>query len=238
MQFLADLNGATVFLTGLSVVLAAVFLRALWGSYSHRWPHESAGVLALLLGVAGFCFVSAYDAYCPDADQPHIGRTGPMTPFKRYFYDAGGRHSSRRTGLLVCVGPCNGDVPLMEFDEQIMNTLAGGFVSHPLTVTYLGRKEPADMGNGMAITAHPVVEIDDADTQERIFYIDTTRHWPRVFVLLTDALVCFSTFGLCIRRMGSDAQEDDEGSSRSVRDGSAVNDLTSLGLESHGRDKG
>jgi hypothetical protein len=72
--------------------------------------------------------------------------------------------------------------------------------SAPFTVTYLGRMEQADLRNGYQITAHPVVEIDETNTGERIFYVDTTRHWPRVIVLLADSLLCISTFIFCLTR--------------------------------------
>jgi hypothetical protein len=230
MRFLSDLDGLTIFLTGISVVLVLVFLGLLWGSYGNRWPKENAGMLGLLLAVAIFCSVVAHTAYCPDADQPHIQRTGLITPFKSYAYSVG-RHSTR-TGILECVGPCGHDVPLMEFDALIMARLARRELSSGLTVTYLGRKELANIGSGYSITAHPVVEIDDASTSDRIFYIDTTRHWSRMIVLLTDALVCILTFVFCLVRVESASAEEDGSSFQSDRVHPMPDELTGLGWAS------
>jgi hypothetical protein len=239
MHFLSDLNGTTVLLTGLSILFVCVFLRLLWGTYGNRWPKDDVWVLGLLLGVAFLCFLNVRDAYCPDADQPHIQRSGAINRFKPYTYAVpSGRHSTvTRTGLLVCVGPYDHDVPLMEFDAAIMASVAHRDFPGGVTVTYLGRKEPADVGNEYAITAHPVVEIDDAATGARIFYIDTTRHWPRVIMLVADGLVCVLVFILCLARTRSGTAEDDGTNSGSEGDQSVPSDLTGLGLEGEGRDK-
>jgi hypothetical protein len=206
MQFLYDLDGLTVLLTGLSVALVFVILALLWVSYGGRWPKDG-GVLGLLLLVVLFSSIHAYKAYCPDADQPHIRKTGPVNPFKPYRYSTG-RHS-HGDGILECVGPCGKGVPLMEFNERATALVASRDASAPLTVTYLGRMENADIRNGYQITAHPVVEIEETTTGERIFYVDTTRHWPRVIVLLGDGLLCISTFVFCLMRVESGTPEDD-----------------------------
>jgi hypothetical protein len=205
MQFLGDLDGITVLMTGVSVALVFVILALLWVSYDGRWPKDG-GVLGLLLLVVLFGSIHAYTAYCPDADQPHIRKTGTLTPFKRYRYPIG-RHSHGE-GILECVGPCGKGVPLMEFNQHATALVAGRDPSAPLTVTYLGRKEMADIWNGYVIAAHPVVEIDETTTGERIFYVDTTRHWPRVMVLLMDGLLCISTFVFCLMRLESGSSED------------------------------
>jgi len=237
MQFLGDLDGLTLLLTGLSVLLVVGFLSLLWVSYGNRWPKESGGLLALLLLAALFSFLHAYEAYCPDADQPHIQRTAPITFYGAYTYRVG--KSGTRWGNLVCVGPCGQGVPLMEFDAHITARLALRDASRSLTVTYLGRKEAANIGNGYTMAAHPVVEIKDLATGERIFYVDTTRHWPRVIVLLADALIVLVTFWMCIRGTGTDpgSDEDDGSSVESGRVYSMPSELTDLGLGSEDRNR-
>jgi hypothetical protein len=153
-----------------------------------------------------FCFVHAYTAYCPDADQPHIRRTGPVHMFKPYRYPEGKHYD---LGILECVGPCGKGVPLMEFNERATAAVVDRDPAAPLTVTYLGRMEQADLQNGYQITAHPAVEIDDAATGERIFYVDTTRHWPRVMCLLADGLICIVTFIFCLTHLESGSTQDD-----------------------------
>jgi hypothetical protein len=240
MQFLADLNAPTVLLTGLSALLVCVFLGLLWGSYGGRWPKESGRVLGFLLGVALICFLNAHDAYGPDADEPHIQRTGAINLFKPYTYSSGGRHSTTRHGLLMCVGPCDRNVPLMKFDAIVMASVSHRDLSSGYAVTYLGRKEQASIGNGYSITAHPVVEIDDTATGDRIFYIDTTRHWPRMILLAADALACIFTFVFCLIRSGSGTDVDDEGggaSFQSDRVHPMPDELTGLGLGVEDREK-
>jgi hypothetical protein len=235
MQFLGDLDGLTVILSGLSVILASVILGLLWGSYGGRWPKTGSRVLGLLLGVALLNCFPAYDAFCPDADQPHIRRTGALNPFKPYRYRVG-KHSYN-VGILECIGPCGKGVPLMEFNASITALVGTRDSSAPLTVTYLGRKDWADIWNGYRFTAHPVVEIDDFPTGERMFYVDTTRHWPRVIVLLADCLICILTSAFCLMRI--DSGSDDEGglNARSDRTSSATDELTGLGLDSEDRGK-
>jgi hypothetical protein len=173
MQFLGDLDGLTIMLTGFSVLFVPVCLGLLWSVYGGRWPKNSAIAPAFLVFVAIFSLMRAYRAYCPDADQPHIHKTGAVNPFKTYKYSTG-KHSHHE-GILECVGPCGQGVPLMEFNEHATALVAGRDPSVPLTVTYLGRKEQADIWNGYRIMVHPVVEIDDAATGERIFL---RRHNP------------------------------------------------------------
>jgi hypothetical protein len=212
MQFLYDLDGLTVLMTGLSIALVGIILALLWVSYEGKWP-EDGGVIGVLLLLPIFCLIHAYTAYCPDADQPHIRRTGQVTPFKPYRYRTGRR--SYHDGILECIGPCGKGVPLMEFDEHATALVADGDPSAPFTVIYLGRMEEADLRNGYQITAHPVVEIDETNTGERIFYVDTTRHWPRVIVLLADSLLCISTFIFCLMRSESDTAEKGSSSDES-----------------------
>lgn len=235
MQFLYDLDGLTVLLTGLSIALVCIILALLWISYEGRWPKESGGVLGLLLLLTGFCSVHAYTAYCPDADQPHIRRTGTLNPFKAYKYPTG--KNSHGEGILECVGPCGKGVPLMEFDQSLTWNVARKYASAPLTVTYLGRMEQADIWNGYRITAHPVVQIDDSATGERIFYVDTTRHWPRVIVLLADGLICILTLIFCFTRIESGTAGDDGSKFQSDRSHLMPDDLTGLGLDGEGQTK-
>ena len=212
MQFLTDLDGLTVLLTGLSLGLVTMILALLWVSYGGRWPKDGA-VLGLLLMPAFFSVLHAYEAYCPDADQPHIRRTGIVNAFKPYRYPTG-RHS-HGYGILECVGPCGKGVPLMEFNEHATALVKGRDPSLPLAVTYLGRMEGADLDNSYQITAHPVVEIDDAATRERIFFVDTTRHWPRVICLLADTLIYMLTIGFCLTHLESGTSESDSSSDQS-----------------------
>jgi hypothetical protein len=235
MQFLGDLDGLTFLWTALCVLLAGLFLALLWVSYGNKWPSANARVLGLLLAVGVFGFVFAYNAYCPDADQPHIQRAGLITVYEPYTYTVG--KGSTRSGLLVCVGPCGQGVPLMEFNQKVIASLKQRGYSIPLAVTYLGRRDDANIAHGFTIAAHPVVEIDDPATAERIFYIDTTRHWPRAIVLLFDALISLTTFGICIRTTGASAgsDEEEESSSQSDQDRSTSNELTGLGLGAEDR---
>jgi hypothetical protein len=191
-------------------------------------------VLGILLLVPVICSIIAYNAYCPDADQPHIRKTGTLTPFKAYKYPIG--KNSHGEGILECVGPCGKGVPLMEFDQGLTWNVARIYGSLLLTVTYLGRMEQADIWNGYRITAHPVVEIDDAAGQ-RIFYVDTTRHWPRVIVLLADGLICVLAFVFCMTRVESSSAEDGSSIVQSDRTHPMPDELTGLGLESEDRDK-
>ncbi|MGD0734902.1 MAG: hypothetical protein ABR976_07130 [Terracidiphilus sp.] len=238
MQFFNDLDGLTVILAGVSILLACAFLGLLWGSYGGRWPKDNARVLGVLLAAAFFCFLRIPDAYCPDADQPHIKLTGPITPLKNYNYRvSSGRRSVTRRGLLVCIGPYSAQIPLMEFNVGAMGSIGGRDLSRDYTVIYLGRKEQADLGNGYAITAHPAVEVDDAASGERIFYIDTRRHWPRIIVLATGGLICLLTAVICLKRSGSDSAGDDASGSQDEGNDSSGNDLTGLGLEGEGQNK-
>jgi hypothetical protein len=212
MHFLSDLDGPTVLLTGLSFALASLVLALLWVSYGGRWA-GGGGILGLLLLPVFFSVPLAYEAYCPDADQPHIRRTGSVNAFKPYRYPTG-RHS-HAYGILECVGPCGKGVPLMEFNEQATALVNGKDSSLPLTVTYLGRIEQADLDNNYQITAHPVVEIDDTASGERIFYVDTTRHWPRVIFLLADVLICVATAAYCLTHVESNPSKSDSSSDQS-----------------------
>jgi len=235
MQFLSDLDGLTIFLTGMSIVFVIAFLVLMWNSYGGRWPKESVGVPVILVAITVFCSVHAYTAYCPDADQPHIRKTGTLNPFRTYRYRVG-KHSYR-TGILECVGPCGKGVPLMEFNQYATALVAGRNPSAPLTVTYLARKEWADVWNGYRFTAHPVVEIDDSATGERILYVDTTRHWPRVLFLLADDAICILTFAFCMTRIESGNAENDDSSDQPERIDPSPDQLTDLGLGGDTRDK-
>jgi hypothetical protein len=207
VQILADLNMVAFLFTIGAVAVAAIFFSLLWFSYGGKWQAESAGILVLPLLLAVFSLIQAYDAYSPDADQPHIQKTGPLVPFKNYRYSKG---RSSRTGLLACVAACGTNVPLMELDEPISDTLADTDKSKAWTVTYLGRKQWASTGDGYRYTAHPVVEIRDPSTNTQLFYIDTTRHWPRAIVLLFDALLCAAVVIVCVARTEKGAPSSDD----------------------------
>jgi len=205
MQFLGDLDGLTIFMIVAAVVLAVAALAMLRVAFEGKWQPEGNTVLALLMFAAIFSFIHAYKAYCPDADQPHIRLTGPLSPYKIYRYSVGRR--SYRLGMLECVDPCNTTVPLLEFNREAVQLIVGREPSARYTVTYLGRKENANLQNGYSITAHPVVEIQDP-SGDRIFYIDTTRHWPRTITLLAGGSMCIATVVLCL--MSWKPNTDDE----------------------------
>ena len=103
----------------------------------------------------------------------------------------------------------------MEFDERATAAVVDRDPSAPLTVTYLGRMEEADLQNGFQITAHPAVEIADTTTGERLFYVDTTRHWPRTIMLLADSLICIVTFVYCLKRVETGPSQADSSSDES-----------------------
>ena len=211
MQFLYDLDVLTVLLTGLTLALVSGILALLWISYEGRWPKDG-GVIVVLLFLVPFSLIHAYKSYCPDADQPHIRRTGPVHMFKPYRYPEGKHYD---LGILECVGPCGKGIPFMEFDERATAAVVDRDPSAPLTVTYLGRMEEADLQNGFQITAHPAVEIDDSVTGERLFYVDTTRHWPRTIMLLADSLICIVTFVYCLKRVETGPSQADSSSDES-----------------------
>jgi len=238
MQFFADLNGLVVFYTLFNIAIAVAFLVSLRSSYNHNWPRENGRALGVLLTAAAFPLFFVYDAYCPDADQPHIRVTGPAIPIKAYSYSTGGRHSVLRHGLLVCIGSYSPNAPALEFDRELTYLLKARIHDQPVTVVYLGRREQANIGSGYAMSSHPVVEIDDPLTGEQLYYIDTTRHWPRVIVLVADALIGLVTFLICIRSVGSKSEsdkDDDQGSEADAVD-SNPDSLLELGLGNHGKD--
>jgi hypothetical protein len=162
---------------------------------------EDGFVIGILIFIMSFGSLRAYDSYCPDADQPHLRATGPVNQLKPYRY-LEMRHWE--TGILGCVGPYGKGVPLMRFDERATALVANILPSVPLNVTYLARLERADTSDGQRFQAHPVVEVDDAATGDRIFYLDTTRHWPRVIILLGNIFICLLAFAFCLMRRESE----------------------------------
>jgi hypothetical protein len=230
MQFLADLDGFTIFLSVVNVLIAAVFLGLLWKSYDNRWPDENGRVLGFPLAIAAMALFFAYQAYCPDADQPHIHLSGQVIPFKTYTYQT---RRARHTGILACIGACGRGVPVIEFDEGTSYLLTYRVHAQPVSVVYLARLEEANIGNGYVMRVHPVVEASNLATGEQLFYRDTARHWPRVFVLVGDALIGLVTFGICIRTTGAKPRHDDgeeDAASSAVEEDSSPGQLTDLGL--------
>ena len=74
---------------------------------------------------------------------------------------------------------------MLELSETAYWRLKEANSQNPMRIVYLGGAEHAHVGNGIFVVARRVVEIDDDLTGEQIFYVDTQRHWPRVFLLLT-----------------------------------------------------
>jgi len=219
---------AVLFTVG-AVAIASILFSLLWFSYGGKWQADSGGILALPLLLAVFASIQAYTAYCPDADQPHIQRTGPFVPFKNY------RYTTRRAshiGLLACINACGTNVPLMELDEPMLYTLGDMDKTKSWTVTYLGRKDWESTGTGNRYTAHQVVEIRDPSTNSQLFYIDTTRHWPRVVLLLFDALLCAAVVVVCVARTenGSGSSDDESGDSQPKEKSSGDDGFNAVGL--------
>lgn len=214
MAFLADLGGLTIFYTIVVVFLVSLYLTALYRSYGGKWPTGNGLALAILAALAFICGHNAWQAYCPDADQPHIRVTGPIVPFKEYTYSS---HRARYKGILACIGPCGQNVPLLAFDEPATKKLSTMVQFQPLTVVYLARKQDAEIGGALMMRAHPVVEMDASDTGKQIFYIDTTRHRSRAIVLGFDSSLATLTILTCLLSAGVKAgsKEDDDGSPES-----------------------
>ncbi|MGB8259380.1 MAG: hypothetical protein WCE75_03470 [Terracidiphilus sp.] len=228
MNMLADLNAMTVTLTVLGLVLSLLSLGLTWRDYKNGWPIKMRGKGMLLIYLSACCLFFAWDAYCPDASQPHIRLTGAIRFVRQYTIH---ERRSSRTGFLGCIGDCGKAAPLLEFDPERMSGFSRAALARPLTVVYLGRQEGADVGE-YQISAHPVVEIDDAASGEQLFYIDTTRHWPRVILLLASTLLCWLTLWLCSRMARTNPDPEDEESESRASDHThpMPDELTALGL--------
>lgn len=185
MTFFADLNCFTITVT---VIITAMSVAVLWYTASNS-PTKFGGVYGALLGAALACIPMAHDAYCPDADQPHIRAIGWMFPVHSYTYHSG---KSTYDGLIACMDVCTPDTPRLALNHRAMHLLQSGPGAY--SVVYLGRTEEANIGNGQVMIAHPVVQIYDVRTGDRLAYTDTRRHWPRVIVYLSNALIAIATF--------------------------------------------
>jgi len=208
VQFLSDLNSEAIVLTVLSVVINLLVLGYTWSNFRDGSPITISRVYGLPLGLAAVCIFLAYEAYCPDADQPHVHLTGQVVRQQSYTYSSG---KSTYIGTLVCMDSCTQDRPLLEFRSVVRKQLAQIEALPQVTVVYLGRTERADVVDGGKVTAHPVVEVDDAAGGTQFFYEDTTRHWPRVWVLMGDIALGCGTFALCLLMANKKRDSGDSG---------------------------
>lgn len=233
MHFLADLDGLTQTLTVVTILLNLLLVGIAWSKYINGEP-RNLRYFVFGLSLSLFCIAQVRDAYCPDADQPHLRVTGGMTYLSSYTYHA---NKSRYTGAIVCVKDCSGNAPQMELSEIASRVLHGKQANDQLTVVYLKRVENPNTGNGTIMISHPVVEIDDPATGQQIYYKDTTRHWPRVIVLLANAMFGVLSFLLILwmGRQQSTTGESDSGDASSDDSQPIPNDLTGLGLRKSDR---
>ncbi len=224
MKFASDLDGLTLATSAVVVLANLLGLGLTWRAWKEKRPIKFNRAFGIPLGLSLYCFPLAYDAYCPDADQPHIRYSGPVYPISRYTYHAG---KSSHEGIICWIGAGSGTGTYLEFDEHAVTRVSRAHALGPLSVVYLGRAELAQVKTGSSPAAHPVVEIDDSVDGRRLFYRDTTRHWPRVIVLLTDALLGILSLVLCLRMCGASTAQDDSVSELTT---DSENELTGLGL--------
>lgn len=229
MNFLDDLDSLTIALTVGTILLNLIYLFFMWRAREDGSPVKLGRQFGIPIALLVFCLFAAYDAYCPDADQPHIRIAGPVTPLGSYTYYT---NKSKHHGLLACVNDCSHGAPTLEFSESATARLVHSGSLQFLTVVYLGRAEAVEANGTNNWVAHPVVEITDPASGTQLFYKDTTRHWPRVLVLLADALIGILAFLLFVRMSRSDSDQDEGDSSDSQSASSMPNELTGLGLGS------
>ncbi len=228
MDFLSDLDGGTVFLLIATVALSFLFLVYT----ATQRPEKISRPYGLALALGIFCVISSYNAYCPDADEPHLLVRGWTWPIHSYTYHSG---KSSYTGLIACANNCSNDAPRLELNHSASRALSRGPAA--LSIIYLGRTEEADIGNNKIVVAHPVVQIDDLGTGASLYYRDTLRHWPRVIILAMASLFSFASLGICIRIVHFNPKSNGGQDSDSlVSPGASPNELTSLGLDAN-RDK-
>jgi hypothetical protein len=220
--FLNDLDGITIFASVMVVLIGLLLVLYTAGER----PKSLGRRYGAYTGLVCVCLSIAWDAYCPDADQPHIRTTGWMWPVGGYTYHSG---KSTRKGLIACINTCDDAAPRMALDEYAAYPFRHGPVSPGVSIIYLGRTEQEDIGNRQTISAHPVVEIDSLTDGTRLFYRDTTRHWPRVIVLLTDFAVGLGMMAICWALRGKEEDGESNGSGSNDRDGQP-NKLVGLGL--------
>jgi hypothetical protein len=227
MHVLSDIDANTWFLTALVFGVFAISLGLTWRSFRNEWKIQSSWLgLGAILAVCPLFLV--YDAYCPDADQPHIQVAGQAVPLRSYFYSEG-KHTVE--GTVIRVEARDIRSPQLELDRHASSILTGSHSPSRFRFIYLQRTEEANLRNGLALIAHPVVEVSDAETGERLFYVDTSRHWPRVILLVCDACFgCLSWF--VILRMARLRPDPEEGVGNFQSDNvhPMPNDLTGLSL--------
>jgi hypothetical protein len=235
MNFFGDLDSMTITLTVLTLVVSLAFFAFLADASRNKMPVKIGRPFAIPLVLVFACFAVAYDAYCPDADQPHIQVTGAVVPIRLYTYHA---HKSVHTGLIACVDPCGGEsAPLMKLDDLAKRQVDAVSASEQLTLVYLGRTDEVDIGDSQSMIAHPVVEVSSAYKGARLFYIDTTRHWSRVILLLADGLFGILAFIIFLRMVHSIPATEADGTGNSASEGmqATPNELTSLGMGADSR---
>ncbi|HEY3706339.1 MAG TPA: hypothetical protein VGL22_14855 [Terracidiphilus sp.] len=223
-SFFNDLDGLTVFTTLVVVVIGILLVLYTAGERPRSIARRRYGYY---VGMVIVCLSIAWDAYCPDADQPHIRATGWAWPVESYTYHSG---KSTHTGLIACINSCDDTDPRLALDEYAAYLFRHGAVRPGVSVTYLGRTEKENIGNIRTVPAHPVVEIDSVTDGRRLFYRDTTRHWPRVIVLLSDFVFGMGMMAVCWTLRG----REEEGDSAWSNDGQQ-NELLGLGLGGAGR---
>ena len=216
-------------MTALVLVLGPTLLGLTWRDYKNGWRMKVFGKGTILIYLSIACLFPVWNAYCLDADQPHIRVTGIVQFVKRYAIHR--RHQDDIYGFLGCINDCSQKAPLLEFDPGIFGEFSPAPIGEDLTVVYLGRQESADVGP-YSISAHPIVEIDDPGSGRQLFYTDTTRHWWRVTLLLADSLFCWLSLYLCNRMARTNPDLEDDRSDRARPDPKepSINTLTGLGL--------
>ena len=220
-SFWSDLDGLTVFTS--AVVIVAGLLLVLYTAGER--PRRIERKYGYYLGLVFVCLSIAWDAYCPDADQPHIRVNGSMWPVKSYTYHSG---KNTYTGLIACINTCDNAAPRLALSEYAAYLFRHGPLKSSVSVIYLGRTEEEDIGNHRSLVAHPVVEIDGVPGGERLFYQDTTRHWPRVIVLLSDFALGLGMVAICWTLRGKDEDAEPTGSLSNNK--AQPNELIGLGL--------
>jgi hypothetical protein len=74
-----------------------------------------------------------------------------------------------------------------------------------------------------------VVEIDNTETGEQLYYRDTRRQWTRVILSSFDALAIVFTFVLCFRLRSKPGDEKDQGSAALADDDEMPDEPITLG---------
>jgi len=232
VHWLSDVSVGSAILSLLAIGASALSFALTWRDYRNGWKiaiRTKAIFLTLLLVL---CIAAGWDAYNPDADQPHIRRTGRLIPkYPAIFHH---RHDSDTHGVLACVDSCTGDVPLISMGQFLTQDWQNAGMQRPYTVVHLGRKDDVDIGSSL-MTAHPMVEMIDPTTGREMYYIDTTRHWSRLILLSTGALLCLLSLIVCSKIAATNPDLDENPAPTRYSEMPVPDGLTHLDLE--GADK-